>query len=324
MKRISPKSRKVKLPSGKRPQLSQEHQQRIQKFRQSNTPLRDLFREDLTLHKFAPRTIARYLDAAITFVAYFNRPPQFISDDEIRAYLRYQSEKRRLKSGSMGIIHGMLKYLYTKTLREERPVLDIYRTPKDAPEKIILSQAQVAKALQYVRDIRFRTALELIYSCGLRETEALHLTVHDINRAQGLLTIHGKGSKDRMVPIADIMSRKTHHSLEIASPSGTAVPRLRTLAAQWRAAHRNTGSPDYRSNIVAGLAESRPRERLHQNDQRSYASALCRVPNYAERLWFLFFFEAVFFLFGTCILGINLVSCSLRGFSFKRKSRGEK
>ena len=113
MKRISPKSRKVKLPSGKRPQLSQEHQQRIQKFRQSNTPLRDLFREDLTLHKFAPRTIARYLDAAITFVAYFNRPPQFISDDEIRAYLRYQSEKRRLKSGSMGIIHGMLKYLYT-------------------------------------------------------------------------------------------------------------------------------------------------------------------------------------------------------------------
>ena len=37
MKRISPKSRKVKLPSGKRPQLSQEHQQRIQKFRQSNT-----------------------------------------------------------------------------------------------------------------------------------------------------------------------------------------------------------------------------------------------------------------------------------------------
>lgn len=146
MNRIPSKSRKVKSSSAKRPKFSQEHQQRILKFRQSSTPLRDRFREDLTLHKFAPRTIARYLDAAITFVAYFNRPPQFISDDEIRAYLRYQSETRRLKSGSMGIIHGMLKYLYTKTLRAERPVLDIYRTPKDAPEKIILSQAQVAKA----------------------------------------------------------------------------------------------------------------------------------------------------------------------------------
>lgn len=240
MKRISSKSRKVKLPSGKRPQLSQEHQQRIQKFRSANTRLRDRFREDLTLHKFAPRTIERYLDAAITFVAYFNRPPQFISDDEIRAYLRYQSEKRRLKSGSMWIIHGMLKYLYTKTLRDERPVLDIFRSPKDAPEKIILSQAQVAKALQCVHDIRYRTALELIYSCGLRETEALHLTVHDINRAQGLLTIHGKGSKDRMVPIADIMLEKltilwkSHHHPELLFPAyepwrRSGAPRTGTL-----------------------------------------------------------------------------------------------
>lgn len=225
MKRVSSKSRKVKSQSGKRPKISREHQQRILKFRQSSTPLRERFREDLTLHKFAPRTVERYMDAAITFVAYFNRPPQFISDDEIRAYLRYQSETRGLKSGSMWIIHGMLKYLYTKTLRDERPVLDIFRSPKDAPEKIILTQAQVAKALRCVRDIRFRTALELIYSCGLRETEALRLTVHDINRAQGLLSIHGKGSKDRMVPISDIMLEKltilwkSHRAPELLFPA---------------------------------------------------------------------------------------------------------
>ena len=71
------------------------------------------------------------MNAAITFVAYFNRAPQFITDDEIRFYLRYQSEIRRLKSGSMGIIHGMLKFLYAKTLRIERPVLDVFRCPKD-------------------------------------------------------------------------------------------------------------------------------------------------------------------------------------------------
>ena len=95
------------------------------------------------------------MNAAITFVAYFNRAPQFITDDEIRFYLRYQSEIRQLKSGSMGIIHGMLKFLYAKTLRIERPVLDVFRCPKDTSEKIILSQGQVAKALQCVRDIRY-------------------------------------------------------------------------------------------------------------------------------------------------------------------------
>ena len=161
MNRIPSKSRKIKSHTVKRPKISKEHQQRIQKLRQSSTPLRERFREDLMLHKFAPRTVDQYMNATITFVAYFNRAPQFITDDEIRFYLRYQSEIRRLKSGSMGIIHGMLKFLYAKTLRIERPVLDVFRCPKDTSEKIILSQGQVAKALQCVRDIRYRTALEV-------------------------------------------------------------------------------------------------------------------------------------------------------------------
>ena len=84
MNRIPSKSRKIKSHTVKRPKISKEHQQRIQKLRQSSTPLRERFREDLMLHKFAPRTVDQYMNAAITFVAYFNRAPQFITDDEIR------------------------------------------------------------------------------------------------------------------------------------------------------------------------------------------------------------------------------------------------
>ncbi|MFA7197612.1 MAG: tyrosine-type recombinase/integrase [Anaerovoracaceae bacterium] len=261
MKKISRHSRKIKSKVPPHPQYSVEHQERIQHFRSADTALRKRFRADLTLHKFALRTVDRYLDAAITFVAYFNKPPQFIIDDEIRAYLQYQEEFRGLGSGSMGIIHGMLKYLYEKTLHLERPVLNIFRTPKDAPEKIILSQEQVRKALQCVRDIRYRTALELIYSCGLRETEALHLTVHDINRAQGLLTIHGKGAKVRMVPIADIMLEKltilwkSHRHPELLFPAyhpwrRSGAPRFgtldrpiigQTLLLVWKKAVRESG-----------------------------------------------------------------------------------
>ena len=89
MNRIPSKSRKIKSHTVKRPKISKEHQQRIQKLRQSSTPLRERFREDLMLHNFAPRTVDQYMNAAITFVAYFNRAPQFITDDEIRFYLRY-------------------------------------------------------------------------------------------------------------------------------------------------------------------------------------------------------------------------------------------
>ena len=49
MNRIPSKSRKIKSHTVKRPKISKEHQQRIQKLRQSSTPLRERFREDLEL-----------------------------------------------------------------------------------------------------------------------------------------------------------------------------------------------------------------------------------------------------------------------------------
>lgn len=145
MNRIPSKSRKIKSHTVKRPKISKEHQQRIQKLRQSSTPLRERFREDLMLHKFAPRTVDQYMNAAITFVAYFNRAPQFITDDEIRFYLRYQSEIRRLKSGSMGIIHGMLKFLYAKHCVLNARCWMFFVVPKTRQKKSFYRKAKLRK-----------------------------------------------------------------------------------------------------------------------------------------------------------------------------------
>lgn len=164
--------------------------------------------EDMELHKYSPVTQKHYLSAVVNFCAYYWKPPAAVSDDEIRSYLNYQANDRHLGSGSMGIIHGALLFLYDKTLRLERPTLAIFRTRKDSPEKIILSQDEVSAALRCVNDIRYRTALELIYCCGLRETEALNLTVPDIDRSRGLLSIHGKGNKKRQVPLPALMLEK--------------------------------------------------------------------------------------------------------------------
>ena len=63
-------------------------------------------------------------------------------------------------------------------------------------------------ALCCVRDIRYRTVLELIYCCGLRETEALNLRVCDVDYQRGLLSILGKGRKRRQVPLPERMAKK--------------------------------------------------------------------------------------------------------------------
>lgn len=203
--------------------------------RKGSTPLRRRFIEDMLLHKFSDCTQKLYLNAAIYFCAYYWKSPADISDDEIRAYLNYQSNERHLGNGSMGIIHGALLFLYDKTLRQERPTLNIFRTKKDSPEKVILTQLEVRNALRCVLDLCYRTALELIYCCGLRENEALNLRTSAVDYKRGLLSILEKGAKRRQVPLPERMAEKLHVQWESHRHPELFFPAYRP--------HRHPGEP---------------------------------------------------------------------------------
>ncbi len=52
----------------------------------------------------------------------------------------------------------------------------------------------------------------LLYNCGLRVGEALHLHVADVDLEAGVLTIHqGKFRKDRLVPLAPALTQRLQH-----------------------------------------------------------------------------------------------------------------
>jgi integrase/recombinase XerD len=68
----------------------------------------------------------------------------------------------------------------------------------------VLSQEEVLRIIQCTQNIKHRAILALIYSCGLRISELIHLKLRDfhIERKQ-LIIINGKGRKDRYVSLAD-------------------------------------------------------------------------------------------------------------------------
>ena len=53
--------------------------------------------------------------------------------------------------------------------------------------------------------------LEVLYSCGLRVSELVHLRYQDINRKEGFIRVEGKGGKQRLVPISD----RALHEIEL-------------------------------------------------------------------------------------------------------------
>lgn len=66
----------------------------------------------------------------------------------------------------------------------------------------VLTRQQVHDLLAHIRLRRYRTPLKLIYCCGLRLSECLSLTIHDIKGRENKLFIrHGKGDQGRVVPL---------------------------------------------------------------------------------------------------------------------------
>ena len=66
--------------------------------------------------------------------------------------------------------------------------------------------------------IRDRALFELIYSCGLRVTEAVRLTVDRVYLAESAVRVMGKGSRERLVPIGDRAKRQLETYLSQSRP----------------------------------------------------------------------------------------------------------
>ncbi len=67
----------------------------------------------------------------------------------------------------------------------------------EAPDKAPPEKNPAAPPLH----LRDRAMLELMYACGLRASEVADLHVKDIHPSLGIITVTGKGNKQRLVPV---------------------------------------------------------------------------------------------------------------------------
>jgi site-specific recombinase XerD len=154
--------------------------------------------EDMKLRGFSPRTREAYVSVVYQLARYFRRSPEELEEEDLRDYFLYLIDKRHLAPRSVRVHKSGIKFLYQHTLQQPMLVLDRVQPaiPKDLP--VVLSETEVRRVLHKVRHPLHRTALTLIYSCGLRLGEGLRVEIGDIHGEQGRLHVrNAKGNKDR-------------------------------------------------------------------------------------------------------------------------------
>lgn len=207
-------------------EFSPDVQKRVTRIQDGSTPLRERFIEDMRLRKLSESTIKIYLNEVLYCIAYFGKSPEKIDNDELRGYIKYITEEQKLGSTSLRMAHAGLIFLYERTLGTKRPCLKLFRDVKTRSAYPVLTQEELRNALKRVRDVRYRAALILAYTCGLRAREALCVEVQDINAGRGLLYIrYAKGGKPRYVPLPEYTLRilremwKTHRHHRLLFPA---------------------------------------------------------------------------------------------------------
>lgn len=189
------------------------------------SPLRERMIEDMQLHGFSASTQDVYARAVSELSNYVHHGPDKVTEEELRSYfLHLTNEKKSSRSTTTVAICG-IKFFYKHTLRRDWPTLRLARPAPEYKLPVVLSREEVRRLLAEVRKPVSRVCLTTIYSCGLRLMEGVRLQVADVDSARMVLTIHGKGKRDRHVALPEPTLRmlrefwKTHRSPEWLFPS---------------------------------------------------------------------------------------------------------
>ena len=173
------------------------------------TELRRRMIEDLQLRGMAERTQEMYVRAVRQLAQHFHTSPDQITEEELRQYFLHLRNVKKYSRSATTIALCGIKFFFEHTLKRPWTTLTFVRPPREKKLPVILSSEEVRAILRHVRLLRYRACLTTIYSCGLRLQEGTHLRVSDIDSARRLLHIrHGKGGKDRYVPLP-------HRTLEL-------------------------------------------------------------------------------------------------------------
>ena len=129
---------------------------------------------------------------------------------DVRAFLARQAEAQmapRTVARRLSSLRQFYRFLFAENMRPDDPTIGIDSPRQGRALPKILSEDEVARLLAAARKwrgddgLRVVALLELLYATGLRISELISLPAAAVARDPRVLTVRGKGGKERMVPL---------------------------------------------------------------------------------------------------------------------------
>ncbi|MDR1096490.1 MAG: tyrosine recombinase [Spirochaetaceae bacterium] len=141
----------------------------------------------------------------------------------IEQRVRVDALSSRSAAKALSALKSFYRFVVDEKLRENNPV-SLIPSPKLG---VRLPAVHTRETVEHIFDqidlsvpvgIRDRAMFELVYSSGLRVSEAAALNLNDVFFDEAVLRVRGKGGKERLVPFGDEAEKRLRQYLETARP----------------------------------------------------------------------------------------------------------
>lgn len=172
------------------------------------------FLESLRSANASPNTFTAYRKDLAQFAAYLDGETRWHNVDHvrIRGFLSHLYERGLSKTSvarALAAVRSLYRWLAQEGVVDQNPALLVAtpKLPKTLPRVPTIEEMNTVLDARLPESAAFperdRLILELLYGCGLRNSELVGINLGDIYDAQDAILVRGKGRKQRLVPFGD-------------------------------------------------------------------------------------------------------------------------
>ena len=155
--------------------------------------------------RYSASTVKTYTEALTVFLRYYwDKPVSGITNQDVITFNNEFILKNKLSASYQNQVVNAIKLFFDKVEGAKLQVDLVHRPKRPSLLPNVLSKEEVKLILDASQNIKHRTMLSLIYSCGLRRSELLNLKPMDIDSKRNIIILkQSKGKKDRIVPLSE-------------------------------------------------------------------------------------------------------------------------
>lgn len=157
------------------------------------------FKQWLRSKRYSESTLTTYSEALKSFLVFYREKPiAAITNEDVIVYNNEYILKNNLSISYQNQTINSIK-LFFKIIHDSKIVIEELHRPKNAKRlPNVLSKEETFQLIDITTNLKHKTLLALIYSSGLRISEAINMKITDIDSQRMLIHVkNAKGKKDR-------------------------------------------------------------------------------------------------------------------------------